>query len=72
MKTCKSCKFWAREEYGNKISKIGDCLKSKIVNFNIFDIEIDVPDNVILCDFEWHFPASVGENFGCIHHEDKV
>lgn len=70
MKTCKSCKFWEKPSSRIEINLQTQrfCNHSKIFdgfpNENVKDIAcfIEGFDNLYLL---------TGENFGCIHHEEK-
>jgi hypothetical protein len=66
--TCKTCKYWScfgEEEYKD----FGKCESPKVISVSLFDNrkEIHVPD---VFTYIGKY-MSCGENFGCIHHEQK-
>ena len=68
MKTCKSCKFW--DKYGENH---GFCKSEKILHVSSVDAtEIIQGDELIANTDYCGCSIYVGENFGCIHHEEKT
>lgn len=69
MKTCKSCKYFERDfNFQNKPTKVGECKKA-VEGDDLYSDQLKETD-AIFFDNEWH-PITVGEDFGCIHHEEK-
>lgn len=62
MKTCKSCKHW-EQKWGKGMLIFGSC--EKIANCSSTEIS---EDEFIYARID----PDVGQNFGCIHHEEKV
>ncbi len=71
-KTCKTCKLFKRQEaYADNPSlyAIGICNSKKFVCGN--ELEFDIKDGLVYghCEFDGYF--FVGEDFGCVHHDEK-
>lgn len=74
MKTCKSCKFWISRSHGPYKKYHGNCRSTHWVVArpdmrSTTHQEIDIEMNELLI-FGYYDPI-VGQNFGCIHHEEK-
>ena len=74
MGKCKNCKFWNRNisyailESDPLRKNYGGCDNSKL-NYDNHDGE---KDNLVYTDYEEYAAGiSVGEDFGCIHFEEK-
>ena len=66
---CCVCKYWERS-----LDRIGKCSNFKFNYISIFenaDTE-EFSDNLVYCgEYGWNSDFRTGENFGCIHFENK-
>jgi hypothetical protein len=66
---CKNCKYWERETDSGKEEYYGGCSNEKLVDTNIAYIPVD---GLGTHDYEGYMSGfRTGENFGCIHFENK-
>ncbi len=71
---CKNCKYFERHtgEYDNK--QFGECCNKQKFVYGTSDDNKNGGNNDILfyMDYEWYDASlEVGEDFGCIHFENK-
>lgn len=62
MMTCKTCKYWDKDQHNGAVT--GQC--DMVDNSDLIRIKVDVSDDTGL----W-VTVITKENFGCIHHQTK-
>ncbi len=73
MNTCKTCKYWHDDEFGNEWGLFKPCHHSKVHDNNRFhDHTQDELVDVLCASTDGDTPTILtGPDFGCIHHEPK-
>lgn len=73
MNRCKDCKYFQRNTSKYRSNKYGDCNCDKFIYGDSNDEkDLKKNDRLYYMDYEWYSASvEVGENFGCIHWEDK-
>jgi len=68
MNTCKTCKYWTKNNCDYEYTHLGDCDCPKWVDGCMGDAP---PDGVKYHDYEGYMAYfETGEDFGCIHWEE--
>ncbi len=67
MNTCKTCKWWAEQEFA---TKFGDCNSPRNPR-NDWKLNLDGAYGHEETFYGHFFGISTGPDFGCIHHEAK-
>lgn len=75
MKTCESCRFWARGTADGELCEVsgyGFCLSDKLVDISDSDVALPTTSDCLLYTDSEEYKATcfVGKDFGCVHHEE--
>lgn len=71
MNTCKNCKYFKRNKDNYRSEKYGECSCDKFA-YDSWISEKEETDKLFYWDYEdYSANFNVGENFGCIHFEEK-